>query len=221
MALSDYIEAKKILKIGTRLDIIVYEDGGGYATYSSRIEDIEKNLLVLAMPMDQGYPIIPPVGEFITGRIADTSSAYLLNTIYLGKRAEPIPVWLVRMPELVKKCQQREFVRVNVLLSGMMQCEDENEELGQQEFIKIRNLSGGGAQLGLPHDVAVGSKMFVTFEVPGVGRLRLYSEVVRTDGIVNDYHIAAVKFLNISERLRVQLIRYVFDCERRVLRQKR
>lgn len=221
MALAEKVNAKEMIKIGQCLEIVMDGKDGGVVNYSSRVEDIEDNILVLAMPMDKGYPIIPEAGTMVTGRIVDERAAYKLDTIYLGKRANPIPVWLVKMPETMKRYQQREFVRIDVLLNGSVQCEDDDENLLPVEPVSIRNLSGGGAQLAFNRKVSIGKRLYLSCTIPGIGLLRVYSEVVRTDEMINQYHVFAVKFLNMSEKVRVQLIRYIFDCQRKLLRHKK
>lgn len=223
MAHFEPINAEKIIKIGQCLSIIMDGKEGGIVTYSSRIEDIENNVLVLAMPMDKGYPILPEIGSMITGKIFDSGAFFQFDTIYIGKKADPIPVWLVKMPEQVKRYQQREFVRVNVLIRASVQCEEEDEleNLLPAEPANIRNLSGGGAQIALDRQLDINSKLYLSFQLPDIGMIRVYSEVVRADEMVRNHYVFAVRFLNLSEKTRVQLIRYIFDCQRKLLRVKR
>lgn len=223
MAHFDMVNARRVLKIGQCLNIIMESKEGGTVTYNSRIEDIENDVLMLAMPMDKGYPVLPESGSIIAGKIVGGGAFYQFEMVYLGERSKPIFVWLVKIPEQIKRFQQREFVRVNVSLKGSVQCEDEAEleNLLPAESAIIQNISGGGAQIALARSLEIGSRLYLSFQLPDVGVIRVYSEVVRADEMVDQHYVFAVRFLNLSEKTRVQVIRYIFDCQRKLLRVKK
>ena len=55
-----YVKADEVLKIGQRIEVMVFNDT---RSFSSRIEDIQEKMMVLAMPTDpRGVPLVVSVG---------------------------------------------------------------------------------------------------------------------------------------------------------------
>lgn len=105
-------------------------------------------------------------------------------------------------------------ISLNVLLSYKVQ-EDEEEET-REIWCKSRDLSGGGLMLlsMKPIPVKKGSKVDVTFQLESENIqgsceiMRVYTEL-DTSGI--ERYILGVKFLNLSEKNRQFIIKFVYQ----------
>jgi c-di-GMP-binding flagellar brake protein YcgR len=89
----ELVKTKEILKIGQRVEFYVEGDDNRYA---SRIEDINEDMLEVAMPMSRsGVPIIPREDEKIYGVAVGHQCRYRFFTTYKGKgrKDDRIPIY--------------------------------------------------------------------------------------------------------------------------------
>ena len=110
----EIIKAGNVLKIGQRIEFFVDNDDNRYA---SRIEDMTKDQIVAALPLNkQRVPVIPRTGARIYALAIGDQCRYRFFSTYLGtERIDGrIPVWLITRPETVERHQNREFVRVQI-----------------------------------------------------------------------------------------------------------
>ncbi|MDU2066692.1 MAG: flagellar brake protein, partial [Sporomusaceae bacterium] len=133
-----------MLQVNQRVEIILVS-GRETEYHRSRIEEVGKNQLVLAMPMKQQMPVIPLSGTSFYGSILNETGRYQFKSVYQDKRLRPIPVWLVTMPTEIQKIQQRSFVRLDIGVSVIVKWQNEAGE--QSEQMITRDLSGGGVCL--------------------------------------------------------------------------
>ena len=97
----EIIKADKVLNIGQRVEFYLENDD---TRYTSRIEDITQDSLVVAMPVDEKRrPIIPREGERLYGKAVTKTCAYRFFTVFKTKAAEPIPVWHIVKPVTVER----------------------------------------------------------------------------------------------------------------------
>jgi hypothetical protein len=83
-------------------------------------------------------------------------------------------------------------------------------------------LSGGGMSFTSPEEYKLGDllELRIIFDSSRSGTLYLYGEVVQKEKTEWGYFIA-VKFLSLDEGIRDEIIKFVFEKEREILRQKR
>lgn len=220
MAKIQFIESAKILKAGQRIEVTIANDKEDNF-YTSRIEDFNENSLFLAMPMEKGYPIIPVSGDIIYVKLITKQSGYKFICVFKDKRSTPIPVWVVSMPRQVEKCQQREFVRVEATISIKAQIEVADEEdIPPAIHAYSRDISGGGLRMILNRNINPGTRLYIeTEDIPGVGPLNVYCEVVRSVKPVSTERIfwVGTKFLDLPESKRSKLIRFIFQRQRKLI----
>ena len=211
--------ASKTLAVGQRLEIFTYN---GEIGYKSRIEDITKDRLMVAMPTDEkGFTIIPSLGERLLCRATTTATSYVFFANYLDKGRSPIPVLFLTKPETVEKMQKREFVRVQVNRSIVIRPVDEEGALGDMVLTTTVDLSGGG--VGIINDFPLPLDSMVAIEmanIPGIELLKLMGRVVRCvpvdSGGKKRYRIG-LRFLEFSRGDQNKMIRYIFDVQRKIL----
>lgn len=200
---------ENVLQVNQRLEIMLAAVPG--RKFTSRIEEVHADHLVIAMPMSKGQPIILNYGSKFFARLVVQQSAYQLTCTFIDKRLNPIPVWLVSRPADIKKIQQRAFVRLDSSMPVRWQFLTETEDAPLISST-IRDISGGGVRIITKNPVPLGSKLKVMLDLPGIGPLELPSEVVRIDQPQADLPIfwVGTKFLDIPENIRSKIIKYIF-----------
>lgn len=216
---SDMISAEKVLKIGQKVEVVL-EGKDEDLVYASRIEDVTLENLILAMPMEKGYPIIPMKNTSIYVRVVGKQTSYRFVTVFLDKMSTPIPVWKMIMPKLVEKFQQREFVRIPVFLSALIQTEDAEHHLLPPMPIIVRDISGSGMQISIKKPLKIKEKIYIHIRIEDIGHLRVSCQVVRCDRVASleEGWLAGVNFLDLSENVQRRLIKYIFDKQRELLK---
>jgi len=215
----ELVKAKDILKIGQRVEFYVDGDDNRYA---SRIEDMTKDTLEVAMPMSKsGVPIIPRENEKIYGVAVGNQCRYRFFTMFKGKgrKDERIPIWYITQPETLERFQNREFVRVKVNLKASVSIVDEDGTIHDSEVVPVVDLSGGGICLAFDHEVAKDTKAgLVLTGIPGVSTIDVMCRVVRCspmerpDGMVI-YHVGAC-FQHLPRATSNKIVRYLFAVQR-------
>jgi len=87
---------------------------------------------------------------------------------------------------------------------------------------KAVNISGGGMSFSLPHAVPVGKVLEIKAMLtrPQTFALRIYGEVVKSEQR-NDAYFIAVRYIHMDDFIRDEIIRFVFEREREIIREKR
>lgn len=87
---------------------------------------------------------------------------------------------------------------------------------------KAVNISGGGISLSVPEAVPLGEileiKIMLTFQQPVV--LIIYGEVIKSE-LVHGVHFVAVHYIHMDDSIRDMIVRFVFEREREILRERR
>lgn len=219
MARRELVKSDKVLKIGQRIEVAVTNDGQD-EFYASRIEDFDARTLVLAMPMVKGYPIIPSAGGSVYVRAIANTAIYTFVSIFIAKRAKPIPVLVVTMPDEVEKYQRRAFVRINARIPLMVQIEDEEKNLSPVIYTNTTDISGGGLRLTMDCCLSKGVRLYIeSGNIPVVGKIEGWCEVVRSVRMTSESKTFSVgtKFINLSKVIQGNLIRYIFKRQREML----
>lgn len=215
----EYVAPSKVIKVGQRIKVSLASDKKDNV-YASRVEDVTDRYIIVAMPMDKGYPIIPLSGEMINVIIFSDQSSFRFFSNFIEKQASPLPVWKLTWPDKVEKYQQRAFVRVDDMIQLTAVIEDSEGNLSEPLKGCTRNVSGGGLNIILNHRVRVDDILHVeTEDLPIVGKLHVDCKVKRVDIPVSTKGIywVGVQFTNISDRDQTQLIRYIFYKQREML----
>lgn len=180
--------------------------------YRSRIEEITKDHLVLAMPFDKGLPIFESPGASIYGKVITDSSPYLFVSQFIDKKMAPLPVWIVSTPGELTKIQQREFVRIDVKIRASIMFTDQEEDIPAAKLF-INDISGGGVRLVSSQTYPIGKNILVTFELPGHEVIETIGQIVRSEQPQSDRTVywLGVKYIGIREPQRNKIIKYVFQ----------
>lgn len=218
----ELVKAKDVLEIGQRVKFYV---GDNEECFTSRIEDMTQEELIVAMPVNsKRVPVIPRSKERLYALAGGKQCQYRFFTTF-HKTAiinDCIPVWHIGMPEKVERYQNREFVRVQVTLPVQVRLIDEEGTIQKPILATVVDLSGNGICFAWKNVVKPGTKAALTLEdIPGVGTIELMSMIVRCTSVERTagskiYHIGA-KFEYLPHAVRNKIVRYLFNVQRAII----
>ncbi len=215
---SDLIKAEAVLKIGQRVEFYLEDDD---IKYTSRIEDMTSDRLIVAMPVDEKRrPIIPAEGEQLYGLAVGEKCRYRFFSEFKGKRNDTIPVWMITKPKVVERHQNRSFVRAAVRLP--IQARIIDTEGRESDLMKLHttDVSGSGVSFTVPRYVKVNSRASLVFtNFPNIGTLSVMTRVVRCEPLEpsdRGWRVGA-HFLEIDRGTMNKIVHFVFSELRRQL----
>lgn len=199
-----------LLKVNQRIEIELNQNKNT-AIFPSRIEEIGEDVLIIAAPLHKGVPLMVEEGRHLAVRVVIDRVPYRFISRLLRRRSGVVPLWEITLPRSVKKIQQRNYVRLDVMIPVIMVVDDGQ---GQKKTFRAvtKDLSGGGALVVLREELNVGTKCFLVLTVPDSKEVKTAGEIVRIDRPQPDGDIywTAVKFLSLRETERDLIIRFIF-----------
>ena len=218
----ELVQARSILAIGQRLEIFFENSEEGDSGYTSRVEDIIGDELVVAMPLDERrVPIIPRVGENLYVLAGGDGCHYRFFSVHLshGRHEGRIPVLHISIPEVAERFQKRGLFRIKVNLTATVRLVDHEGKIDAPKRVPVIDLSGSGLAFVWPKQVSHDMEAALEInDIPGIGTLELMTRVMRCTRIEREddtpiYHIG-VQFQEISCSMRDKIIRYLFQVQR-------
>ncbi|WP_018704293.1 flagellar brake protein [Anaeromusa acidaminophila] len=209
---------EKLLQPNQRLEIMLMD--GSTEVYQSRIEEVHKTELIVAMPMSKGYPVLLYEGSKFIGNLLFPGGKYVFTSFFLGKALDPLPVWKISLPQNIHKVQQRSFVRVAARISVRLTYTEKKGEPPRDELIDhslildSKDISGG-VSLIAKHALKYGQIVQLSMQVPGDEGdelIETLGTVVRCEKPADDspFFWIGVRFESIQERDRQKVVRFVF-----------
>jgi c-di-GMP-binding flagellar brake protein YcgR len=195
-------------------------DYQGY--YSSRIEDITDNSLILALPFMGTVPVPIGVGTRIAIFSPSKDAIYRIEGEVTRRQLEPLPVLSIITDGTVTRVQRRENVRIPITLSVIYILKGEDKVY--QAY--TRDISGGGTKLILSEPLRMRDiiQLRITLPSPETS-ISTEGEVVWVEIVENlvDNKIkrtpyAGVRFINMDDKEKERLVRFIFDYQRRLLK---
>ena len=204
-------------------------------SYRTRVYDLlTDDVISVEMPMDKTKLVLLPVGGsfdlcFYTRRglyqcYARVIDRYRTNNVYILE---------LQLTTNLRKFQRREYYRFSCVLD--MQCrrllpeEEERMVNHEVEFIDtdilledgmIVDISGGGARFVSETQYEVGTFILFEFSLEIDGKPKRYSIIGRVvDSSMppgRDSYENRIKFININDKDRESIIKYIFEEERKI-----
>lgn len=212
--------------------------------YKSQVLDIKENgNLEISMPSEGGRLILLPLGirfEFVF---------YSMGGLYRGMgqikeryKKDNVYMLQVELKSQIEKFQRREFYRYECVLDFRyytISAEDAKLETTEEIFSKIRDddfygkelhgkivdISGGGIRFRTEQETAPGDNMLMEIQLNNEIVDKQYYIVgnviscIRVENIKDKWFEVRAKFLIKDDKVREQIIRYIFEEERKT-RQK-
>jgi c-di-GMP-binding flagellar brake protein YcgR len=191
--------------------------------YKSVIQDENSSDFSISLPVKNGVYMTPEVGQMLEMLYYDNLNVYKFESLVIGRKVEnTVPQLLLRFPENVVKIQRRKFVRVSVAyyIKYARYSKEEGRKISLDNSIQTPNkgilldISGGGCRLSTNYKLKL--KDIIVTEIPmDSGTIKVMGEVVRVDRQPDDNYYCGVNFLDIDERTRDKIIKYIFTLMRK------
>lgn len=147
----------------------------------------------------------------------DEISAYSFDAKIIQRIAVPVPLFVLELPDEVRKVQRRNFVRVPAYYSVTFRIVTRNG-LSDTKKADMQDLSGGGMRFRTKEHVENEAILFANLLLPA-GELQTPVRVRRVDQTEDGKaFIVSAEFYEISEKDRDKIIRCVFDLQRAMRR---
>lgn len=226
----------KEIKIGTRLELEVINSSGekqGYV-YVSQMEDVvDPENVVIASPIYASRMIfIPKDTRLRVVFFHDKYGMLYFNGIVTGKGQKGnLSMLYIRVEGEIQQIQRRKYFRLDCFLNAGYRLlndqspgpESENDINREQEYKKAltKNLSGSGVCILTDEEIPVGSSVEVLIMVNPGTTVKARSTVVRSREIESartKKFEHGLHFTEISKMHQNEIIRYIFDQQRVLLK---
>ncbi len=201
------------MKISPNQNIeIIISTNSGSQSYPSRVEDVDEGRMLIAAPLERGYtlPIRPNTPIVIDYRDKNPKNQGRYQAPALVERrvsSKTLPLLLISLTGDWAKIQERDFVRVEVLLNGTYAVLIDDQHITNKPCL-IRDLGGGGLLLATSEALKKSAKIVISIPLDN-NQVEVVGSIVRIhpmDGM-NEYGIS---FTDIEERIRQEIIQFVF-----------
>ncbi len=201
-------------KLVSGLAVELHVPEGDYeGNYKTHVDEIGKTRLSVYAPHYQGMIIPLQESTLVEVTFWDDVASYSFMSSVLQRVATPIPMFVLKMPDSIRRVQRRNYVRVSASFPITYQVV-EREGLGDLLKGNMLDLSGGGMRFQAKVKLDKGSILYANLELP-CGIIGTPGRVCRVEPIEDTkYFSVSVDFYQISERDRDRIIRCVFDIQR-------
>ncbi len=212
----------KFLK--TNLNIIVSRQDDD-TIYKSLIQEINDDYFVIQEPVYKRFTLPLHKGQKITLGLFTEECRFTFEATVLNKKAEnSLVLYVLGMPENVKKHERRSYVRVEVAMDVKYEpLKELPKDLNSLENMELTldalaiDISGGGMMLNVGKKLPEKSYILVEFDIGSKDvpkKIRLVGQIMRSftqsrNGVKR--HLAGVHFCQIDERTRDKIIAFVFE----------
>ncbi len=235
----------KFIKEGDRIEITPMEDEEKNGElklrkYISRVETIvSEDTMEIAMPMEQSKLILLPVdGEFNLTIYAQTNLFQCFVRITDRYKSNNLYMLVVELISNLRKVQRREFYRYSCALEMASRTLEEEEIKALESKIPytlqpglplkrsvIVDISGGGLRFISTHQYDIGSLLYCSYYLLKDGEKKLYEvtgRVLAVKELVNrpGTFEHRVEYYNINSDTREEIIRFIFEEERKERRKQ-
>ena len=231
---------EKFISPGDKLELkstvqVTLPDGTeGVKTYRTSVYNIlEDGKLELVMPMEQTKLVLLPVGGEYDVCFYSHKGVYRTDVRIVDRqKVNGMYILIVDLISSLHKYQRREYYRFNCIVDVMAREMTKYEEdafargrtyiVSEQDMIKgvIVDISGGGTRFVSKHKFTEDSMILMQFDLSILGSYRsflLAAKVIYSGEIENreEEYENRVKFEYIDTMTREEIIRYIFDEERK------
>lgn len=205
---------------GEQIDIVLENDSVN-GTYSTQIKGVTDRGFTTEVPEINSLYLPISEGNNLIVKQYEEGATFKSETKVIHRDDSDTPTIMIEIPDVVKRIQRRDFVRVPsdidteviILESG----EEENTVSGPLEG-KIEDISAGGVQLVLEDYLSLFTKIELIFTLPIVDEeLReVFGEIVRVPEDSEPPLRFGVEFTSITENKRNKIIQYVYEMQRKL-----
>ncbi|MGC8971019.1 MAG: flagellar brake protein [bacterium] len=197
-------------------------EGEYQGNYNSRIEEINDDKLILALPFIGTVPVPIRAGDRVVIYSATKDAVYGVVGEVIKRQLEPLPLLYVVITGGIERVQRRNYVRIPILLNVMYRIK------GKEKIYNTytKDVSGGGIKIILPEPLKIQDVLQGRLELlPPEFQIDFEGEVVWIDkeekvnnNKLEEILYAGVEFTLIDEKERERLIRFLFCYQRDLIK---
>lgn len=223
----------KILAVGDKVDI---QHGQKKHQYKSKIMDImDEEILKLSLPIEKSIVIPMAKGWRIDLTFFSGKGLYHCQGEILERyKEEKLYLMIVRLTSELERIQRRQFYRLPYSME--IEFREVKEEPGIQDISSEEeaswntgitlDISGGGCRFNAPVACQIDSQLELEFFLrmeKGFHRQRWRGKVTASYSVPNrnDMYENRVEFIDNDRQKREQLVKFIFEEERRIRRKER
>lgn len=203
-------------------------DLDGSPKFATKVESPSDRGLWIYAPYTDDYQSMLRVGDAVEIVCSSRGAVYYFNSTIIGEMDDQVKLLEISAPQFVKREQRRDHVRVPLYIRANYAVEspDRQPSLEWRAAVTI-DLSGGGVCLfiqGTDKRLAPGVLLRIVLPIrPGLASLQLRARIVRVQSpdlsTAQPGVCVAAEFIDLNEGQRGDIIRYVFDRQRALIRQ--
>lgn len=215
--MDDVSEVEPDYESGEQVDLVV-SDGALEGTYSTVIQELERDRLRLETPQVNGLYLPVGSGTGVILKQYAQGATFEGETRVVDRDDNDEPSLMVAVPERVKRIQRRNFVRVPCDLDAEIFVLDvpEGEVPSGSLDGTLEDISAGGVQLAVDRRLPLFTEIELVFTLPVIDRTlrEVFGEVVRVPDKSEAPYSLGVEFTSITENNRNDIIQYVYERQR-------
>lgn len=206
----------KLLRPGQHVTV---RKSGEHSEYKSVIDGINDSFLEIAIPSAQGIFMFPrPTDSYVITAPCE-AGIFAFECRYLSHVMSPVGLIRVSIPRTMTKLQNRNHVRINDYIPFTLQPDGNGEQFDGA----TKNISAGGMLISLRCNLNIGDRFTIRFKLSGPDepvQMTLRGLVVRTAevDIETQKNYYGIQFLDVTEKVRYQLIRYIFRRQAQIIK---
>lgn len=215
-----------MIKIGTILTLGTNDESENVQRFRCRVVEQKGSSLYIDYPIntETGRTDFFPNGTFLFAYfVGNDQSIYKFYTEIIDRKREKVPMLMLRYDQnKLTKIQRREYVRVDANLD--VSITDPEGEV--EAFTTVtKDISGGGLSVVLPANIEVKPGMQVDLVIvlrtkEEINYIFTRAETIRTFELSKEAkQLLSLKFVDIHEQDRQQIIQFCFETQLRARRQ--
>lgn len=232
--IEQFISPGDKLELKSTVRVILPDGTEGVKTYRTSVYNIlEDEKLELMMPMEQTKLVLLPIGGEYDVCFYSHKGVYRADVRVTDRqKVNGMYILVIELISSLHKYQRREYYRFNCIVDMMAREMTKHEEdafargltyvVTEQDMIKgvIVDISGGGARFVSRYKFTEDSMILMQFDLSIMGKYRsflLAAKVIYSGEIESreEEYENRVKFEYIDTMTREEIIRYIFDEERK------
>lgn len=208
------------IKVGQAIQLLV-PSGERTVPCDSTVLAVWTGQFAISTPRRHGVRI-PITGDHLSVTFVMPDANYAMRCAIL-KDAEGGLTLEVPPDDEIQRIQRRQFVRVPSSLPCTLewQIDPDTGEFGPRVPGKLKDVSGGGVGLLITPSIPVGTLARVELDLPVHGPFAAYGHVRRCSAHFDSEgarQFVGLEFIHLTEALRGQLVLYVNDIQRELMR---
>jgi c-di-GMP-binding flagellar brake protein YcgR len=209
------------VEIGEKLGVVVMDrNGQEKECLTSQVLEFQDGVMEIAMPIREGRLVPIPVNSCVKVMYYRDNGQYCFSAKVLDRRKGKIPIVRILAISEVKKIQRRDYYRLNATLPIRVCFMDEKPD-NEYSCIDTHtiDISGGGLKFASKENFSNADQMICQLTLKDK-TLNIKARKVRSSSVYGEefsFEIG-VEFVDVEERIRDEIVNFIFDEQRRLRR---